>query len=150
MTRGRPENRPPRIDKVTGLSRSIYVTREKMRNLEGQIAALNAMLMHFAPKPHWSEESQTLVGRLRGAYPIGPVKDGVPEFGFRHFPDRPPIQFEAAARIEQLEELEWHDLLDWYRELHDQCFDGTLGSSGPDAVDRRCAACKAYDEVFKR
>jgi hypothetical protein len=47
--------------------------------------------------------------RLRGIYAIGPNADlmgphDTPEFGWRTFDKMPPIQFEAASRIEQLEE----------------------------------------------
>jgi hypothetical protein len=75
--------------------------------LETVVADLKAaqdILMQFSPKPHWSKASQSLVNRLRGIYAIGPHADqGIGEFGFRSFPDRPPIQFEAAARIVELE-----------------------------------------------
>lgn len=49
------------------------------------------------------EVSSRLVDRLRGRYACGPVTPGgEPEFGWRQF-DTPPIQHEAAARIELLE-----------------------------------------------
>ena len=62
-------------------------------------------------KHHWSEASASLVHRLRGIYAVGPNADqsatGQGEFGSRTFGDMPPIQFEAAQRIEDLEaELE--------------------------------------------
>jgi hypothetical protein len=48
--------------------------------------------------------SDRLVDRLRGIYAMGPhLPNGKPEFGFRQF-EAPPIQHEAAARIEALEE----------------------------------------------
>lgn len=43
-----------------------------------------------------------LILRLRGRYATGPtLPNGEPEFGWREFPT-PPIQHEAAARIEEL------------------------------------------------
>ena len=47
--------------------------------------------------------SDRLVDRLRGKYACGPhLPNGNPEFGWRQF-QAPPIQHEAAARIEKLE-----------------------------------------------
>lgn len=47
--------------------------------------------------------SDRLVDRLRGKYASGPhLPNGNPEFGWRQF-QSPPIQHEAAARIEKLE-----------------------------------------------
>lgn len=47
--------------------------------------------------------SDKLVDRLRGKYACGPhLPNGNPEFGWRQF-QAPPIQHEAAARIEELE-----------------------------------------------
>jgi hypothetical protein len=47
--------------------------------------------------------SDRLVDRLRGKYASGPhLPNGRPEFGWRQF-EAPPIQHEAAARIEELE-----------------------------------------------
>lgn len=47
--------------------------------------------------------SNKLVDRLRGKYANGPnLADGRPEFGWRQF-ETPPIQHEAARRIEELE-----------------------------------------------
>jgi hypothetical protein len=47
--------------------------------------------------------SERLVDRLRGKYASGPhLPNGNPEFGWRQF-QSPPIQHEAAARIEELE-----------------------------------------------
>lgn len=47
--------------------------------------------------------SDRLVDRLRGKYASGPhLPSGKPEFGWRQF-QAPPIQHEAAARIEALE-----------------------------------------------
>lgn len=47
--------------------------------------------------------SNRLVDRLRGKYASGPhLPNGNPEFGWRQF-QAPPIQHEAAARIEVLE-----------------------------------------------
>jgi hypothetical protein len=47
--------------------------------------------------------SDRLVDRLRGKYASGPhLPNGRPEFGWRQF-QAPPIQHEAAARIEALE-----------------------------------------------
>lgn len=47
--------------------------------------------------------SNRLVDRLRGKYASGPhLPNGNPEFGWRQF-QAPPIQHEAAARIEALE-----------------------------------------------
>lgn len=49
------------------------------------------------------EISDRLVDRLRGKYASGPhLPNGNPEFGWRQF-QSPPIQHEAAARIEALE-----------------------------------------------
>lgn len=47
--------------------------------------------------------SNRLVDRLRGKYASGPhLPNGNPEFGWRQF-QSPPIQHEAAKRIEALE-----------------------------------------------
>jgi hypothetical protein len=47
--------------------------------------------------------SDNLTDRLRGRYAIGPkLENGEPEFGWREY-DVPPIQIEAAKRIENLE-----------------------------------------------
>jgi hypothetical protein len=47
--------------------------------------------------------SNRLVDRLRGKYASGPhLPNGRPEFGWRQF-EAPPIQHEAADRIEELE-----------------------------------------------
>ena len=47
--------------------------------------------------------SDRLTDRLRGKYACGPhLPNGNPEFGWRQF-QAPPIQHEAAARIEELE-----------------------------------------------
>lgn len=47
--------------------------------------------------------SDRLVDRLRGKYASGPhLPNGNPEFGWRQF-QSPPIQHEAAKRIETLE-----------------------------------------------
>lgn len=47
--------------------------------------------------------SNRLVDRLRGKYASGPhLPNGNPEFGWKQF-QAPPIQHEAAARIEALE-----------------------------------------------
>lgn len=47
--------------------------------------------------------SDKLVDRLRGKYASGPhLPNGNPEFGWRQF-QSPPIQHDAAARIEKLE-----------------------------------------------
>lgn len=47
--------------------------------------------------------SDRLVDRLRGKYASGPhLPNGNPEFGWRQF-QSPPIQHEAAKRIEELE-----------------------------------------------
>jgi hypothetical protein len=55
--------------------------------------------------------SDRLVDRLRGKYASGPhLPNGRPEFGWRQF-QAPPIQHEAAARIEALEAA-----LAWYGE----------------------------------
>jgi hypothetical protein len=67
------------------------------------------ILKQLTPKPHWSEASRSLVGRLRGIYAIGPNADQMgpndtPEFGWRKHDNTPPIQFEAAQRIQDLEE----------------------------------------------
>lgn len=49
------------------------------------------------------EISDRLVDRLRGKYASGPhLPNGNPEFGWRQF-ESPPIQHEAADRIEALE-----------------------------------------------
>ena len=49
--------------------------------------------------------SDRLVDRLRGQYSCGPhLPNGRPEFGWRQF-QAPPIQHEAAKRIEELEAL---------------------------------------------
>lgn len=47
--------------------------------------------------------SDKLTDRLRGKYACGPhLPNGNPEFGWRQF-QAPPIQHEAAERIERLE-----------------------------------------------
>jgi hypothetical protein len=49
------------------------------------------------------EISSRLIDRLRGQYACGPtLPSGEPEFGWR-FHDTPPIQHEAAKRIERLQ-----------------------------------------------
>jgi hypothetical protein len=49
--------------------------------------------------------SNRLVDRLRGKYASGPhLPNGNPEFGWRQF-QAPPIQHEAAERIERLESM---------------------------------------------
>jgi len=49
------------------------------------------------------EVSNKLTDRLRGKYASGPtIANGEPEFGWRQF-ETPPIQHEAAERIEQLQ-----------------------------------------------
>lgn len=49
--------------------------------------------------------SNRLVDRLRGKYASGPhLPNGNPEFGWKQF-QSPPIQHEAAARIETLEAM---------------------------------------------
>lgn len=53
------------------------------------------------------EISNNLTDRLRGKYANGPtMPNGEPEFGWRQF-DTPPIQHEAAAEIDRLNE--WAD-----------------------------------------
>lgn len=48
--------------------------------------------------------SSRLTDRLRGKYANGPtIANGEPEFGWREFPT-PPIQHDAAAEIERLQE----------------------------------------------
>lgn len=47
----------------------------------------------------------TLIERLRGKYPIGPIQeDGEPEFAYRVFDGLPPIHAEAADELERLTE----------------------------------------------
>lgn len=47
--------------------------------------------------------SHKLTDRLRGRYASGPtMPNGEPEFGWREF-QTPPVQHEAAAKIERLE-----------------------------------------------
>ena len=68
--------------------------------LECALAALKA----YEPQPYWSEATKSLVMRLRGIYAIGPEADqGIGEYGFHKFDNRPPIQLEAAERIAALE-----------------------------------------------
>jgi len=43
-----------------------------------------------------------LVNRLLGRYPMGPIINGEPEFGWRQFDGLPPIQKEAAEEIIRL------------------------------------------------
>lgn len=74
-----------------------------------EVEELREILKRLEPQPHWSEGSRSLVMRLRGIYAVGPNAmrmgpDDNPEFGWRNFGPVPPIQFEAAARIQQLEE----------------------------------------------
>lgn len=49
--------------------------------------------------------SEDIVNRLRGKYPVGPIVNGEPEFGWRKFDGLPPIQAEAADEIELLRAL---------------------------------------------
>jgi len=53
----------------------------------------------------FEERRNTLVDRLRGIYQVGPIdENGNGEFGQRGFSDFiPPISYEAAIRIEELE-----------------------------------------------
>lgn len=44
--------------------------------------------------------------RLIGRYPVGPVTDGEPEFGWRQFDNIPAIQIEAADEIKRLRRIE--------------------------------------------
>ena len=64
--------------------------------------------------------SDRLVDRLRGKYASGPhLPNGNPEFGWRQF-QAPPIQHEAAARIDELElalRKIWSDTRDMDDEL---------------------------------
>jgi hypothetical protein len=54
---------------------------------------------------HDVQISNRLVDRLRGKYASGPhLPNGRPEFGWRQF-EAPPIQHEAAERIEELEAM---------------------------------------------
>lgn len=46
---------------------------------------------------------------------------------------------------ERLEEA--YALLEEYRSQHEYCNDETQGSTAPQAQDRRCAICKAVDEL---
>lgn len=49
------------------------------------------------------QTSDRLVDRLRGKYASGPhLPNGIPEFGWKQF-QSPPIQHEAAERIDALE-----------------------------------------------
>ncbi len=55
-------------------------------------------------------DSKSLISRLRGRYPVGPIMDnGLPEFGYRDMCGPasiiipPAIDLEAAKHIEQLE-----------------------------------------------
>jgi hypothetical protein len=47
-------------------------------------------------------EIRDLTGRLRGVYPLGPLVDGQPEFGWRYFDNLPPIMGNAAAIVERV------------------------------------------------
>ena len=58
--------------------------------------------------------SDRLVDRLRGKYASGPhLPNGNPEFGWRQF-QAPPIQHEAADRIEALEAALRGIVNNWY------------------------------------
>jgi hypothetical protein len=77
--------------------------------LYGRVEELEAIVKRLEPQPHWSGASKSLVMRLRGIYAIGPNAmqmgpNDKPEFGWRTFDQMPPIQFEAAARIQELED----------------------------------------------
>jgi len=76
---------------------------------EQLIDELYAIIEKNEPKPHWSAQSKSLVMRLRGIYAIGPDAlqmgpDDTPEFGWRTFENLPPIHYEAAQHIQELEE----------------------------------------------
>lgn len=87
--------------------------------LKMKLQEREVLLKQYAPKPYWSEASRSLVMRLRGIYAIGPGADQTgpndePEFGWRHHQGMPPIQFEAAQRIQDLdEELEKYRASDY-------------------------------------
>lgn len=89
---------------------------------------------------HDVQISARLVDRLRGKYACGPhLPNGNPEFGWRQF-EAPPIQHEAAARIEELEAIiARDDKLDRAIEL--------LWAPTPEMLT---AACEAIDKVFGR
>lgn len=62
--------------------------------------------------------SSRLVDRLRGKYASGPhLPNGNPEFGWKQF-EAPPIQHEAAERIEALEAV-LREIADGYRAAED-------------------------------
>ena len=84
-----------------GLIDSHILANQRIAELEAQLAA-------YQPKDHWSTATKSLVMRLRGIYAVGPNADQMgaddkPEFGWRDYGQRPPIQYEAADRIAALE-----------------------------------------------
>ena len=73
-----------------------------------RIAELEVQLKAYQPKDFWSDATKSLVMRLRGIYAVGPNAaqmgpDDKPEFGWRGHGERPPIHYEAAQRISDLE-----------------------------------------------
>ncbi len=84
--------------------------------------------------------SDRLVDRLRGRYASGPhLSNGNPEFGWRQF-QAPPIQHEAADRIEALETALRFYAAEWLAES-----DGGAPYEPTDALweDRGATARKA-------
>lgn len=80
-------------------------TPSKMRNAKANKGA-GTMEMRTVHDPFTGADvqiSDRLVDRLRGKYASGPhLPNGNPEFGWRQF-QAPPIQHEAADRIDALE-----------------------------------------------
>lgn len=78
--------------------------------------------------------SNRLVDRLRGKYASGPhLPNGNPEFGWRQF-QAPPIQHEAAERIETLETL-----------LREMCMYGDIQT-----VEGVVYSCGSHADVLRR
>lgn len=84
--------------------------QKKLDTLSAGLECALSALKAYEPQPYWSEATKSLVMRLRGIYAIGPEADqGIGEYGFHKFDNRPPIQLEAAERIAALEaeNAEW-------------------------------------------
>jgi uncharacterized small protein (DUF1192 family) len=85
-----------------------------------------------------------IVERLRGKYPNGPImENGKPEFGYRYFENRPPIQEEAAQAITALT-AEITRLNQEIDALHAEIGHKKASVVDRDAVIRECAKLATY------
>lgn len=104
---------------------------EDIEKLQQELLELKAAIRKYQPKDYWGEASQSLVMRLRGIYPIGPdALTGIGEFGYRVDSNRPPIQYEAAQRIHELEE-QLHRLQAEYTALSSAYLNASSKRQGP-------------------